>query len=227
MKDRTRKCLEWLKKENDLTFLSIDKIIEMAIDWAEVNISDDMYKRIKAKQEAEEKQKREEETRDDYTIETEDNGRVWYVFAHGHKQRPDSRVLKQGDLIKYDASCPDNGSESGFMIVDSFDYENDFVARSFVSLGTHVFRDRNTGAETVYKSSFSCGGTPGMHKFSFATEDEKIAFFSEMKEKHFDDYLFHFKSNRTPDYINAKYGKYIYGEKTWESEKPWEKWIKK
>ena len=103
----------------------------------------------------------------------------------------------------------DDVHEEGIMIVDSFDYESDFAARSYVQLTTWTKeKDPN------YKHKFVAFGlAPGIKKFSFATEDEIKKFFTYIKEEEYEKYLFYFvrDGKYVPNFIKKekRYAKYL------------------
>ena len=159
-------------------------------------------------QERKKKEDEEVKPRIDFNEEKDETGRVWYKRIHWYQQREESRKLKPGDIIKYTS---DQGEyiENGIMMVDSFDYESDFVARSYVQITTWTKeKDPN------YNHKFVASGlSPGIEKFSFATEDEIKKFFNYIKDEAYEKYLFYFVRDEkyVPDFIKKekRYAKYI------------------
>lgn len=202
--EKTKACLEWLNEKYNLTALSVAEIVDLTIEW---NNKDAMKN---AAQQQEQKKKEEDlNSRIDFIEETDENGRVWYKQAHWYQQREESRKLKPGDIIKYIAHQGDF-IENGIMIVNGFDYESDFVARSYVQLTTWTKeKDPN------YKHKFVASSlAPGIDKFSFASEDEIKEFFNYIRENEYEHYfLFYFvrDGKYVPDFIKKekRYAKYI------------------
>ena len=205
--EKTKECLAWLNENYDLTSLSVADIIDLTIAW---NNKDAMENAARYYQCNKERKKKDDDTkpRIDFNEEIDENGRIWYRQTHWHQQREESRKLKPGDIIKYTANQGEF-IEEGIMIVNNFDYESDFVARSYVQVTTWTKeKDPN------YKHKFvSAGLTPGIEKFSFATEDEKQKFFTYIKEETYEKYLFYFvrDGKYVPDFIKKekRYAKYI------------------
>ena len=207
--EKTKACLAWLNKNYNLTSLSIADIVDLTIEW---NKNDAMEYAAQCYQWQQERKKKEEEeakSRIDFNEITDENGRVWFEKTHLYAQREESRKLKPGDIIKYTAYQGDF-IENGIMIVNSFDYESDFAARSYVQLTTWTKeKDPN------YKHKFVASGlAPGIDKFSFATEDEIKKFFTYIKEEEYERYfLFYFVRDGkfVPDFIKKekRYAKYI------------------
>ena len=202
------KCIKWLEKKCDVSFLTdkkLKEIVNLVLDWDATN----KMSRTQAGLKQLEKEKKEKATREDYKEEIDKNGRMWYVMAHNSTQRDESRKLKQGDIIVYKGY-----KYSGTMIVKSFDYQSDFAARCYY--GIEQYEDENGEMRTL----MFCEGAPGVHAFSFATEEETKNFFDKIKNESYTDLLLHFKSNCTPDYIKEQYGKYLDDvEETWETRK--------
>ena len=206
--EKTKACLSWLNKNYNLSSLSVTDIIDLTIKW---NNNDAMENAAQADHPQEHKQKEEDvKSHIDFNEEIDEAGRVWYKRVHLHQQREESRKLKPGDIIKYEATCPDGVYEEGIMIVDKFDYDSDFVARSYVQVTTWTKeKDPN------YKHKFVASSlAPGIDKFSFATEDEIKEFFDYIRENEYDHYfLFYFvrDGKYTPDFIKKekRYAKYI------------------
>lgn len=214
---KTKACLAWLNENYNLTSLSVADIVDLTISWNNTNAMENaaqyyLSQQEQKKKEEERKKKEEEEAkpRIDFIEETDENGRIWYKCTHWHIQQEESRKLKPGDIIKYETTCPDGVHEEGIMIVNGFDYESDFAARSYVQLTTWTKeKDPN------YKHKFvSASLAPGIDKFSFATEDEIKKFFTYIKEEEYEKYyLFYFVRDRkyVPDFIKKekRYAKYI------------------
>ena len=207
--EKTKACLAWLNKNYNLTSLSVADIVDLTIEW---NKNDAMEYAAQCYQQQQERKKKEEEeakSRIDFNEITDENGRIWFEETHLYAQREESRKLKPGDIIKYTAYQGDF-IENGIMIVNSFDYESDFAARSYVQLTTWTKeKDLN------YKHKFVASGlAPGIDKFSFETEDEIKEFFDYIKEHEYEHYfLFYFVRDReyVPDFIKKekRYAKYI------------------
>lgn len=207
---KTKACLAWLNENYNLTALSVADIVDLVIEW---NNKDAVENAVQYYQSLQEQKKKEEEAKPrivDFKEETDKTGRVWYKRTHSYKQREESRKLKPGDIIKYVTTTIDGIHEEGIMIVNGFDYESDFVARSYVQLTTWLKeKDPN------YKHKFvSSSLAPGIDKFSFATEDEIKEFFNYIRENEYDHYfLFYFvrDGKYVPDFIKKekRYTKYI------------------
>lgn len=212
MTKESQECLEHIRKTHNLESLSIGHILDLAFEWEKPR----MLVNFKQEQEYEEKKKKEEAEREDYKEETDEFGKLWYIRSHYYHQRPESRKLKQGDIIQYKRGSYDKRPDSnGIMIVGSFDFESDFVARSYFHMELY-YMDKNDLSKI--KFTYGGGSCPGINEFSLATEQEIENFFNDIKENAFDQYLFYFKSNIVPDYIKEKYGKYIDGGSiTWEN----------
>ena len=137
--------------------------------------------------------------------ETDENGRTWYIETHWSHQRPDSRKLSPGDIIKFKA----NRGE-GIMVVGSFDFESDFAARSYYMFEDHLSEDGKTTFKIVGNSY-----APGLCEFSFATDEEIADFFKKVKEhgkfelSNETVFDFYFNSDFTPEEIKSKIAKYI------------------
>lgn len=204
--EKTKACLAWLNENYNLTSLSVADIVDLTIEWNNKDAIENATQYYQSLQE----QKKNEEVKSsiDFQEETDEKGCIWYRCTHSHKQLEESRKLKPGDIIKYETTCPDGVHEEGIMIVNGFDYESDFVARSYVQLTTWTKeKDPN------YKHKFvSVGLAPGIDKFSFATEDEIKNFFTYIKEKEYEKYLFYFvrDGKYVPDFIKKekRYAKY-------------------
>ena len=88
------------------------------------------------------------------------------------------------------------------MIVNSFDFESDFAARSYVELSTF------NGDDNV---SFVTRSAPGIESFTFATDEEIKQFFKDILDNNVKDFYYYFNldSKSTPEYIKYKYTHYI------------------
>lgn len=214
---KTKACLAWLNANYNLTSLSVADIVDLTISWNNTDAMENAAQYYQSQQEQKKKEdernKKEEEvakSRIDFKEETDETGRIWYKCTHWHIQQEESRKLKPGDIIKYETTCPDGVHEEGIMIVNGFDYESDFAARSYVQLTTWTKeKDPN------YKHKFvSASLAPGIDKFTFATEDEIKKFFTYIKEEEYERYyLFYFvrDGKYVPDFIKKekRYTKYI------------------
>lgn len=211
--EKTKACLAWLNKNYNLASLSITDIINLSIEWnkndAMENAANCYEMRQKQKNQEELNKKEEAKSRIDFDEEIDETGRIWYKRTHLYQQREESRKLKSGDIIKYTGRQGDF-IENGIMIVNSFDYESDFVARSYVQVTTWTKeKDPN------YKHEFVASGlAPGIYKFSFATEEEIKEFFDYIRENEYEHYyLFYFVRDGkfVPDFIKKEkqYTKYI------------------
>ena len=214
---KTNACLAWLNATQNLTSLSVADIIDLTIEWNNKDAMENAaqyYQLLQEQKKKEEERKKKEEEYEkplidiDFNEETDENGRIWYRQTHWRQQREESRKLKPGDIIKYETTF-DDVHEEGIMIVDSFDYESDFAARSYVQLTTWTKeKDPN------YKhKSVTFGLAPGIKKFSFATEDEIKKFFTYIKEEEYEKYLFYFvrDGKYVPNFIKKekRYAKYL------------------
>lgn len=202
-------CLAWLNENYNLTSLSVADIVELTIEWNNKDAMENAAQYYQSQQEQKKKEEDEAKSCIDFIEDIDENGRVWYKQTHLHKQREEYRKLKPGDIIKYTTTCPDGVHEEGIMIVDSFDYESDFAARSYVQL-TKWTEEKDPN----YKHIFVFAGlAPGIEKFSFATEDEIKKFFTYIKEEEYKKYLFYFirDGKYVPDFIKKekRYTKYI------------------
>lgn len=206
--EKTKECLAWLNENYDLTSLSVADIVDLTITWNNKDAMESAEQYYQWQQERKKKEDEEVKPRIDFNEETDETGRVWYKRTHWYPQREESRKLKSGDIIKYTS---DQGEyiENGIMIVDSFDYKSDFVARSYVQVTTWTKeKDPN------YNHKFVASGlAPGIEKFSFATEDEINKFFNYIKDEAYEKYLFYFVRDEKyiPDFIKKekRYAKYI------------------
>lgn len=205
--EKTNECLAWLNKNYNLESLSIADIVNLTIEWNKKDAMENAAQYYQMPRERKQKED-EEKPRIDFNEEIDETGRVWYKKTHWYPQREESRKLKPGDIIKYTANQGEF-IEEGIMIVKSFDYKSDFVARSYVQLTTWTKeKDPN------YKHKFVASGlVPGINKFSFATEDEIKKFFTYIKEEAYEKYLFYFvrDGKYVPDFIKKekRYAKYI------------------
>lgn len=207
--EKTKECLAWLNENYDLTSLSVADIVDLTITW---NNKDAMKNAAQAYQQQQERKKKEDEEaklRIDFNEETDETGRIWYKRTHRYPQREESRKLKPGDIIKY-TSKQGEFIENGIMMVNSFDYESDFVARSYIQLTTWT---KEKDPNYNHKFVASCLA-PGIDKFSFATEDEIKEFFDYIRENEYEHYfLFYFvrDGKYIPDFIKKekRYAKYI------------------
>lgn len=206
MKDAQR-CLDWLKTRYDISSLSARSLIEIVLEWGREDALKNAAKVLEWKKEEDEKQKKEEESREDFTEEQDSEGRIWYIRTHSSKQRKESRKLDIGDIIKFE-----NSGGYGIMIIDSFDYESDFAARSYYHIYTHKYYDEN-GKEAI---SILNGGSsaPSIKKFTKATDEEIADFFKQIEDRYVEDLYFYFRNayEFIPEVIKEHYSKY-YKEK--------------
>ena len=88
------------------------------------------------------------------------------------------------------------------MIVNSFDFESDFAARSYVELSSFN-EDDNV--------SFVTESAPGIESFTFANAEEIKNFFKYILDHNAPDFYYYFNldSGSTPDYIKERYTHYI------------------
>ena len=206
--EKTKECLAWLNKNYDLTSLSVADIVDLTITWNNKDAMEFAEQYYQWQQERKKKEDEEVKPRIDFNEEIDETGRVWYKRTHWYQQREESRKLKPGDIIKY-SSNQGEYIENGIMMVDSFDYKSDFVARSYVQITTWTKeKDPN------YNHKFVASGlSPGIEKFSFATEDEIKKFFNYIKDEAYEKYLFYFVRDEkyVPDFIKKekRYAKYI------------------
>lgn len=221
--NQTKLCVQYIKKQySDLTALSIEEIIELALQYGENDAHEHAAEWYKRKLEQEEKDRKEEEARKDYEEKIDDEGKVWYHRLHLYHQKDSSRKLKQGDIIQYKASMPGYEGESfGIMLVNSFDYKSDFACRSYFNFQINErykkadkWEDRCKEKEDPYLS-WEAGSAPSINAFSFASEQEIENFFITIKENWPDQYNFYFTGDYKfiPDYIKERYSKYLkYGK---------------
>lgn len=207
--EKTKACLAWLNEKYNLSSLSVADIVDLTIEWNKKDAMENAAKYYERKQ-GQKKEENEAKLRVDFNEEIDENGRIWYKRTHLYQQQEESRKLKPGDIIKYKTTCHDDIYEEGIMIVNSFDYESDFAARSYIQVTTWTKeKDPN------YKRKFVASNlVPGINKFSFATEDEIKEFFDYIKEHEYEHYfLYYFVSDGkyTPDFIKKekRYEKYI------------------
>ena len=193
MTDEAKKCLAWIQDEYNINFGLVEvhgkNIVDLVLEWHN--------KCLEEKQNAKGKQDEQPNLPDDFKKVTDENGRTWYNRTHLSIQREESRLIQTGDLIVYKTS---NGS--GMMIVNSFDFESDFAARSYVELSTF------NGDDNV---SFVTRSAPGIDSFSFATDEEIKQFFKDILDNNVKDFYYYFNldSKSTPEYIKDKYTHYI------------------
>lgn len=218
-KKQTTNCLAYIQKKYPcITSLSIRDIVSIALQYGEDDAHKHAAEWYKYELEREKKQKELEATREDYEETIDDEGRVWYHKTHDFHQRDDSRKLKPGDIIQYEAYMPGYEGEShGVMIVDSFDYKSDFACRSYFNFHMderykkfEKWEDRGKEKEdpVLGWASDSC---PGVHAFSLATEKEIENFFKTIKDKWPDEYDPYFLGDSAfkPDYLKERYSQYI------------------
>ena len=218
-KEQTTNCLAYIqKKYPNMTSLSIRDIVSIALQYGEDDAHKHAAEWYKYELEREKKQKELETTREDYKEDVDEEGRVWYHEVHNFHQRDDSRKLKPGDIIQYEAYMPGYEGEShGVMIVDSFDYKSDFACRSYFNFHmderykkAEKLEDRGKEKEDPILG-WGADSCPAVHSFSFATEQETENFFKLIKEEWPEQYEFYFSGNYKciPDYIKERYSKYI------------------
>ena len=205
IEENTKECLQYLKEKHDLTSLSIKNIVSIVLEWDEENAMEHAAQCYKLKLDREAKQKEEEAKREDYKEEVDENGRTWYIETHYYHQRPESRKLSTGDIIKFKTNRSD-----GIMVVGSFDFESDFAARSYYMFEDVLSEDGKTTFQIIGNSY-----APGICEFSFATDEEIADFFIRVKDQGkfglsndtvFD---FYFKSDFPSEEIKSKLAKYI------------------
>ena len=208
IEENTKECLQYLKEKHDLTSLSIKNIVSIVLEWDEKNAMEHAAQCYKWKLEREAKQKEEEAKREDYKEEVDENGRTWYIETHWSHQRPDSRKLSPGDIIKFKSY-----KGEGIMVVGSFDFESDFAARSYYMIEDWTYE--NEYKQTVTAQTCGHSYAPGIRKFSFATEEEIIDFFNDIKARgqygrsKMTEFEFYFESDFIPEEIKDKLAKYI------------------
>lgn len=112
----------------------------------------------------------------DYEEVEDNNGRIWYKRTHFNAQRKESRLLEKYDVIvaKRDLEEP----YPTIMLISSFDYESDFVARCLYGKSVY-YKDfeRKKHTETWYG-----GFAPCLQYFSFATREEIEELFDKINE---------------------------------------------
>lgn len=210
IEENTKDCLKFLKEKYDFTCLSIEKIVRLVLEWNEKNAMEyaDQYYQLKLEREAKEKEIKD--SRDDYIEEIDENGRTWYMKAHLDCQRPESRMLSPGDIIKFKSSF---GDGDGIMLIGSFDFESDFAARSYYMIENWSYKDENKNIIHTQTSGHSFA--PGISAFSFATEEEIVSFFNDIKQggnfgiSDESIFSFYFNSDFIPEEIKSKISKYI------------------
>lgn len=145
----------------------------------------------------------EDESRGDFREEPDSDGRIWHVETHNSHQRKDSRKLEAGDIIKFEGDI-----EKGIMVINSFDYESDFVPRSYYHIYTYKYYDEK-GKEVI--SIFNGGGSaPSIKKFTKATDEEIVEFFKQIEDCYPEDLYFYFRNEGKfmPEVIKEHYSKY-------------------
>ena len=208
IEENTKKCLKELKGKYDLTCLSIEKIIGLVLEWDEKIAMERAAQCYQLKLEREAKQKEEEASRADYEEIMDDDGRIWYTGTHRSHQRPESRKLSPGDIIKFRTN-----KGVGVMVVGSFDFESDFAARSYYMIENWSYENENKN--TVYTQTRGWSFAPNICEFSFATEEEIADFFNDIKNEgcmgSSQESIFHFyfESDFIPEEIKSKISKYI------------------
>jgi hypothetical protein len=210
IEENTKDCLKYLKEKHDLTYLSIEKIVRLVLEWGEKNAMEYAAQCYQLKLEREAKQKEIEVSREDYKEEVDENGRTWYIETHWSHQRQESRKLSPGDIIKFKNS---RGNGDGIMLVGSFDFESDFAARSYYMIENWSYEDENKN--TIHTQTRGHSFAPGIRAFSFATEEEINDFFNDIRKEGFmgisreSVFDFYFNSDFTPEEIKSKIAKYI------------------
>lgn len=203
--EKTKSCLVWLNSKYNLSSLSIADIVDLTIEWNKNDVMEYAAQAYQRQQERKQKEEEEAKSRIDFNEETDENGRIWYKHTHLYQQRAESRKLKPGDIIKYKGLY-----EEGIMIINNFDYESDFAARSYVQVSTLIKEKVPNYKHKLVASSLA----PKIDKFSFATEDEIKEFFDYIRENEYEHYfLFYFvrDGKYVPDFIKKekRYAKYI------------------
>lgn len=214
----SQKCLKWIKDNYDIDYHDRFGIVDLVFEYVKLH-EKERFDELEAERKRKEEQEEVEKTRDDYHEIVDENNRTWFEEVHLSEQRPESRKLMQGDAIIFKGSLPGyEGDKEGFMIINSFDFDSDFAARSYYAIENCCKVEKETECKTNWVSYYG-GGAPGFHLFSYATDDEIAQFFSKLKEAKYSDYLFYFKSSITPDYIKQRYHRYLDGYETWETYK--------
>ena len=192
MTDEAKKCLAWIQDEYNIKFGLVEvngkNIVDLVLEW---------HNKILQEQKKEEKRNEQPNTQVDFEKVTDENGRTWYNRTHITIQREESRLLHPGDIVKYTTT-----DGYGIMMIGSFDYESDFVARSYAEISTF----KNSGH--TYFVTKSC---PGFDSFSFATDEEIKQFFKYILDNNIKDFYYYFNldSKSTPEYIKDRYTHYI------------------
>ena len=193
MTDEAKKCLSWIRDEYNINFGLVEvngkNIVDLVLEWHN--------KALEEKQEAKGKQNEDPNYKEDFKKVADENGRIWYNRTHLSEQREESRLIHPGELIVYKTS---NGS--GMMIVNSFDFESDFAARSYVELSSF------NGDDNV---SFVTRSAPGIESFTFANDEEIKNFFKYILDHNAPDFYYYFNldSKSTPEYIKDRFTHYI------------------
>ena len=203
MNKDAQRCLDWLKTRYDISSLSARSLIEIVLEWGREDALKNAAKVLEWKKERDEKQKKEEESREDFREEADSEGRIWYIETHNFHQRKESRKLEVGDVIKFEGD-----TVKGIMVIDSFDYESDFVPRSYYHIYTYKYYDEN-GKEVI--SIFNGGSSaPSIRKFTKATDEEIAEFFKQIEDCYPEDLYFYFRneSKYMPEVIKERYSKY-------------------
>ena len=194
MTENSKKCLGWIKDNYGISFGLVDvngkNIVDLVLEW---------HNKMLAEQE--EKKEEEDKNQLDFKTTTDADGRLRFHRTHLTKQREESRMLHPGDIVKYESTYG-----NGIMIVNSFDYESDFVARSYIEK-SYIKVD---GTVNVYEyiTTRSC---PGFNSFVFANDEEIRQFFKDILDNNAKDFYYYFNldSKSTPDYIKERYTHYI------------------
>lgn len=117
-----------------------------------------------------------ESTRPDYEEVEDNNGRIWYKRTHFDTQRKESRLLEKYDVIavKSDLEEP----IPTIMIINSFDYESDFAARSLYGKSVYYKDCERKRHSEIWDRGFA----PCPKYFSFATHEELEELFNKINE---------------------------------------------
>ena len=113
----------------------------------------------------------------DYEEVKDENGRIWYKRTHFRAQRKESRQLEKYDIIVTKDKL--NDPAYNILMIDSFDYDSDFAARSLY--GKHIFYTDEK--RSMYNINWYSGCCPCNRYFSFATFDDIKELFDNMKKK--------------------------------------------
>ena len=134
---------------------------------------------LKRRLENQEDQKEKVETslQPDYEEVKDENGRIWYKRTHFRAQRKESRQLEKYDIIVTKDKL--NDPAYNILMIDSFDYDSDFAARSLY--GKHIFYTDEK--RSMYNINWYSGCCPCNRYFSFATFDDIKELFDNMKKK--------------------------------------------